>query len=98
MSEFNLLSVGNPTYFSSPRPPVLEYIERCSNLEKTVCLVFATGGETPHESTKKMQGLLEAKGAKVISSLALLTEQKNQAGELAEEFVEKAHELIQGGS
>jgi len=89
LSEFNLLCVGSPTYGGSPRPPIVNYINRCSNLEKKMCLVFATGFYDPDESNKKMQNLLEAKGGKVVSSLALFTKQKNQVDELTGEFVEK---------
>lgn len=97
LSEFNLLCVGSPTYSGSPRPPIVEYINRCSNLENRVCLVFATGSNNPEEANKKMQNHLEAKAGKVISSLALLTKQKNQLDELTREFVEKMVKLIESG-
>lgn len=97
LSEFNLLCVGSPTYSGSPRPPIVDYINRCSNLENRVCLVFATGSNNPEEANKKMQNHLEAKAGKVISSLALLTKQKNQLDELTGEFVEKIAKEIEGG-
>lgn len=45
-----------------------------------------------------MQNHLEAKAGKVISSLALLTKQKNQLDELIREFVEKIAKEIEGGT
>ena len=103
LSEFNLLCVGSPTYSGSPRPPIVNYINRCGNLENRLCLVFATGRYSheeysPEEANKKLQSLLEANGGKVISSLALLTKQKDQVDELTEEFVEKMVKLIEGGT
>lgn len=94
LSEFNLLCVGSPTYAGSARPPIVNYINRCTNLEKRVCLVLTTGSADPNESNKKLQSLLESRGGKVISSLALLTKQKDQLDELAEEFAEKIVEVI----
>lgn len=98
LSEFNLLCVGSPTYSGSPRPPIVNYINRCSNLENRVCLVFATGSSNPEEANKKMQSLLEAKGAKVVGSLALLTKQKDEVDELTREFVEKIVKLTEDGN
>jgi len=98
LTEFNLLCVGSPTYIGSPRPPVVNYINRCSNLEKRTCLVLTTGGQNPNESNKKLQNLLESRGGKVISSLALLTKQKDQVDELTEELVEKMVKLIESGT
>jgi len=94
LSDFNLLCVGSPTYMASPRPPIVNYINRCTNLEKRACLVLTTGGADPNESNKKLQNLLKSRGGKVISSLALLTKQKDQLDELTEEFVEKIVEVI----
>lgn len=95
LSDFNLLCVGSPTYMGSARPPIVNYINRCTNLEKRAYLVLTTGGADPNESNKKLQSLLEAKGGKVISSVALLTKQKDQLDELTEELVEKIIEVIE---
>jgi len=94
LSDFNLLCVGSPTYMASARPPIVNYINRCTNLEKRACLVLTTGGADPNESNRKLQSLLKSRGGKVISSLALLTKQKDQLDELTEEFVEKIVEVI----
>ena len=94
LSDFNLLCVGSPTYMASPRPPIVNYINGCTNLEKRACLVLTTGGADPNESNKKLQSLLKSRGGKVISSLALLTKQKDQLDELTEEFVEKIVEVM----
>lgn len=98
LSDFNLLCVGSPTYMGSARPPVVSYINRCSNLENRACLVLTTAGHNPNESNKKLQSLLESKGGKVISSLALLTKQKDELDELTREFVEKTVKLIEDGN
>lgn len=98
LSDFNLLCVGSPTYSGSPRPPIVDYINRCSNLENRVCLVFATGSNNPEEANKKMQNHLEAKTGKAVSSLALLTKQKDEVEELTGEFVEKIAKEIEGGT
>jgi flavodoxin len=103
LSEFNLLCLGSPTYSGSPRPPIVNYINRCSDMEDRLCLVFATGrysyeGYNPGEANKKLQSLLKSKGGKVISSLALLTKQKDQVDELTEEFVEKMVKLIENST
>ena len=98
LSDFNLLCVGSPTYSGSPRPPIVNYINRCSNLEKRACLVLTTGFHDPNESNKKLQNLLESKGGKVIGSLALFTKQKDQVDELTGEFVEKIAKLMESGT
>jgi flavorubredoxin len=95
LSDFNLLCVGSPTYAGSARPPIVNYINRCTNLEKRVCLVLTTGSADPNESNKKLQSLLESRGGKVITSLALLTKQKDQLDELAEEFAKKIIEVTE---
>ncbi len=93
LSDFNLLCVGSPTYAGSPRPPIMNYINRCSGLENKRSLVFATGGVDPEEANKKMQSLLQSKGGKVVGSLALLVKQKAQINELTGEFAEEAVHL-----
>ena len=82
----------------SARPPVVSYINWCSNLENRAYLVLTTAGHNPNESNKKLQSLLESKGGKVISSLALLTKQKDELDELTREFVEKTVKLIEDGN
>ena len=67
-------------------------------MENRVCLIFATGSSNPEEANKKMQNHFEAKGSKVVSSLALLTKQKDELEELTREFVEKIIKLIEDGN
>jgi flavorubredoxin len=90
LTTYDVLLVGSPTYASTPRPPIMAYIDRCIELEGKKIVVFATGGHTPEESNKKMKAKLEQRGAKFVDSFGASLKQKGaEANNLAKEFGKK---------
>lgn len=93
---YNLLCIGAPVWSSAPATPVNGYLARCSGVDGTKILCFAShGGGGPGDTFEIMKEKLEEKGGEIIETVALSSQRvsfeegKKETREAVEKLLDK---------